>query len=52
MSASERCLLALGVVLIDWVLFAVPLTGIAVAYVLIARPPAFRVWVDKLYADP
>jgi hypothetical protein len=51
MSASERYLLGLVVVLIDWLLFAVPLTGIAAAYILIARPPSFREWVDKLYAS-
>lgn len=51
LSLSERCLLGLAIVAVDWVLFAIPITGIAAAYILIARPPSFRGWVEKLYAD-
>lgn len=35
--------------LVDLVVFVVPLTGLAAAYLLIARPPWFRAWVDRLY---
>ena len=46
---AERWLLALAIILLDWVLFVVPLTGLAAAYVLIARPSWFRDWVGRLY---
>jgi hypothetical protein len=37
------------VVLVDLIVFAVPLTALAIAYVLLARPPAFVAWVRYLY---
>jgi len=49
MTTSERVLLAVAVVLVDVVAFAIPLTGIFAAYVLIARPPWFLAWVKQLY---
>ena len=49
MDAKERWLLALAVVLADVVAVFIPLVAIAAAYVVIARPPWFRVWVEKLY---
>ena len=50
MTKTERILLAVAVVLVDVVLFALPLTGLLAAYVVIARPPWFRGWVEQLYA--
>ncbi len=52
MTTTERVLLAVALVAVDVVLFAVPLTAIGAAYVLIARPPWFRDWVSRLYTDP
>jgi hypothetical protein len=49
MTTAERVLLAIAIVLVDIVLFAVPLTGIFAAYVLIARPPWFLDWIKNLY---
>jgi hypothetical protein len=49
MTTNQRILLAVAVILIDIVAFALPLTGFLAAYVLVARPPWFRVWVDDLY---
>ena len=49
LSANQRYAAAIGIVLVDLFLFAVPLTGIAIAYVLIVRPPQFREWVARLY---
>jgi len=46
---SDRWLLAVALVLVDLVVFVVPLTGLAAAYLLIARPPWFREWVRRLY---
>lgn len=52
MTSTERVLLAVAVVAIDLVLFAVPLAALLAAWVLIARPPWFRDFVDQLYASP
>ena len=50
MDIWERVLIAIAVVAVDLVLFALPLTGILAAFVILARPPWFRRWVDRLYA--
>ena len=49
MTTQERVLLAIAVVLVDIVLFALPLTGFFAAYVLLARPPWFLDWINRLY---
>jgi hypothetical protein len=49
MTTTERVLLAVAVVAVDVVAFALPLTGFFAAYVLLARPPWFRRWVEDLY---
>jgi hypothetical protein len=48
---NERLLLAAAIVLADLVVFFAPLAGLVIAYVVVARPPWFRRWVDALYAD-
>jgi hypothetical protein len=48
-TSTERWVLAGAVVVIDLLLFALPLTGLFAAYVLIARPLWFREWVSELY---
>ena len=52
MRHQERILLAIAVVLIDLVVFVAPVTGLFAAYIVLARPPWFRRWVDKLYDEP
>lgn len=54
MTTTERVLLAVALVAVDVVLFALPLTALVAAWVLLARPPWFREWVERLYApdDP
>ena len=47
----ERMLLAVLIVIVDLVVFVVPLAGLLIAYVIVARPPWFRRWVDALYAE-
>lgn len=42
MNSSGRVVLAVAIVLVDLVLFAVPLTAFFAAYVIVARPPWFR----------
>jgi hypothetical protein len=51
MTTTERVLLAAAVVVVDLVAFALPLTGIVAAYVLVARPPWFRRFVEDLYGS-
>ena len=50
MSTSERTALALPIIVLDVGIFVVPITGFLAAWVLLARPPWFRAWVDRLYA--
>jgi hypothetical protein len=52
MSTTERVVLAVALVLLDLVAFALPLTALAAAYVIVARPPAFLTWVRRLYEAP
>lgn len=49
MSAAARLVLAVVIVAVDLLLVVVPLTGLLAAYVILARPPWFRAWVDRLY---
>jgi len=49
MTTQERVLLAIAIIVIDIVLFALPITGFFAAYVLLARPPWFLDWVKQLY---
>ena len=51
MSFGERLLLASMIVLIDVVIFVLPLTALFAAYILLARPAWFREWVLDLYSD-
>jgi hypothetical protein len=51
MSSSERVLLAVAVIAFDLLIFVVPLTGLLAAFILLARPPWFREWVERLYSQ-
>jgi hypothetical protein len=51
MSIWLRSSIALGVVLVDLIAFAVPITAIVVAYVVLARPRWFLAWVARLYGE-
>ncbi len=51
MRTADRWILAIALVLVDLVIFALPLTGLAAAWILLARPPWFRQWVDRLYEE-
>ena len=50
MSTGERVALAVLIIFLDVVVFVVPITGLVAAWVLLARPPWFRDWVDRLYS--
>jgi hypothetical protein len=49
MTTAERVTLAVLIVILDVAVFVVPVTGLLAAWVLLARPPWFRQWVDRLY---
>ncbi|MFN2377633.1 MAG: hypothetical protein ABR538_13920 [Candidatus Binatia bacterium] len=51
MTFSSRLFLAVLVIGVDILAFAVPLAAFAVAYVLVARPAGFLQWVLRLYDD-
>ena len=51
MSLTERLVLAVAIVLVDLLVFVIPLTGLAAAWLILARPPWFREWVARLYSD-
>ena len=47
---TNRVLLALGVVVLDFAVFVVPLTAVFMAYILIYNPPWFREFINSLDA--
>lgn len=51
MRPMDRWILAILLVVIDLVIFAIPLTGLFAAYILLVRPPWFRTWVEDLYRN-
>ncbi len=48
MHIVNRILLAAGVILLDFLIFFVPLTGLFFAYILIFNPPWFREFLNSL----
>jgi hypothetical protein len=49
---ADRALIATTILAVDLVAFAVPLTALAAAWVVLARPAWFRRLVDALYGPP
>ena len=52
MTTTERLLLAVIIVAVDLLVFAIPLTAFAAAYVIVARPPGVLDWVRRLFGVP
>ena len=52
MTLKTRLLLAAAIVAIDLVLVVVPLTALAIAYVLLANPPWFHEFARRLKEPP
>jgi len=50
MSMVNRVLLALGVIVLDLVVFFAPLTAFFLAYIFIYNPPWFREFLNALDA--
>jgi hypothetical protein len=52
MTLWQRVAIAAAVVLVDLIAFAIPLTAIGIAYIVLARPTRFLDWVLALYEHP
>jgi len=48
MKMPKRILLASGILLIDLVMFYLPLTALFLAYILIYNPPWFREFLNEI----
>lgn len=51
MHIGIRVGLAIVIVLVDFVSFFVPLGSLAIAWVIVGRPPWARDFIDRLYGD-
>ena len=49
MTSSERLIWAVAIVLVDMLVFALPIAAFFAAYILLARPPWFKDWMTKVY---
>lgn len=50
MKKQERIVWGVAILLVDLLIFIMPLTAIFFAYVVLARPAGFKKWIDDLYA--
>ena len=48
MSSQKRYLLAFGIIMLDLVIFFLPLTAIFLAYVIIYNPPWVKYLLERL----
>ena len=51
MNFGERLLVASVILLLDILIFALPLTALFAVYVLMARPVWFKDWILRVYED-
>lgn len=51
MSLGERVAWAVGILIVDLVMFFAPLTALCVFAIILIRPEFFKRLVDRLYAD-
>lgn len=49
MKQNDRIVWAIVVLAADMLIFLVPVTAVFAAYILIARPPWFRSWIERVY---
>lgn len=49
MSETNVCLIAVAIIVVDLVVFMIPIVPIVAAYILIARPPWFKTFIDDVY---
>jgi hypothetical protein len=48
MSFNQRILVCIGIILIDLVVFFLPLTALFLAYIVLYNPPWFREFLQRL----
>ena len=48
MSLTQRILLSVGIVLVDIIVFFLPLTALFLAYIILVNPPWFREFLQNL----
>lgn len=48
MTMTKRILLCIAILLVDLAVFALPLTALFLIYILIANPPWFRDFLNRL----
>lgn len=48
MNMTHRVLICIGILLIDLVVFFLPLTAFFIVYILLVNPPWFREYLQKL----
>jgi hypothetical protein len=51
MRLADRLVWAALIVIVDTAALAIPLAALVLAYVLLARPPWFRHWVEQPYRE-
>jgi len=49
MSETNVWLIAAAIIVVDLVVFMIPIVPIVAAYILIARPPWFKTFIDDVY---
>jgi hypothetical protein len=49
MSEQKIWLIAAAIIVVDLAIFMVPIVPVVAAYVLIARPPWFKTFIDDVY---
>jgi hypothetical protein len=49
MSQGTIWAIAAAILLVDLVVFMVPIVPVVAAYILIARPPWFKTFIDEVY---
>jgi len=52
MSMTNKILLSIGVLLVDLLIFFLPLTALFLIYILFYNPPWFRGFLDTLDKSP
>jgi hypothetical protein len=52
MDIKKRILLAIGILLVDLIVFFLPLTALFLIYILLFNPPWFRDFLNKLDVTP
>ena len=51
MSTKLRIMISVGILLVDSVLFFIPLSAVFLAYVILSNPPWFRNFLNSMDAD-